>query len=231
MSEPRPDSEPITPQDQDDDPESRLLRRYRVERGSGDDKAALELWEQLVLRHYDLMRTKIARLATRSDFKWIAADEVDDVAQEAYTRANTMALRFEQDTIGQLRAALIQTAVNTARDYQRRLHVRKRDVAGSLDDTRSFDDGGEYNPWEAQAAGSGDWTSEQALGQIGAQRILAAIERIPNANQRAVIGRTLAGYDSKAIAAELGLTVNNVDQLRRRGLAKLRELLNDDGND
>ena len=46
-----------------------------------------------------------------------------------------------------------------------------------------------------------------------------------------MIGLTLAGYDSKAIAAELGLTVNNVDQLRRRGLAKLKELLTDDGND
>ena len=91
-----------------------------------------------MLRHYDLMRTKIARLATRGDFKWIAADEVDDVAQEAYTRANTMALRFEQDTVGQLRAALIKTAQHTALDYQRRLDVRKRDVAGSLDETREL---------------------------------------------------------------------------------------------
>ena len=81
-----------------------------------------------------------------------------------------MALRFEQDTIGQLRAALIQTALHTARDYQRRLHVRKRDVAGSLDETRSYEDGGEYNPWEAEVATGGDWTSEQALGRIGAQR-------------------------------------------------------------
>ena len=138
MNESGPDSEPITPEDHNDDPESRLLRRYRLERRRGDDEAAIELWEQLVLRHYDLMRTKIARLATRGDFKWITTDEVDDVAQEAYARANTMALRFEQDTIGQLRAALIKTALHTALDYQRRLDVRKRDVAGSLDDTRSL---------------------------------------------------------------------------------------------
>ena len=231
MSESGSDSEPITPGDHNDDPESRLLRRYRLERRRGNNEAAVELWDQLVLHHYDLMRTKIARLATRGDFKWITINEVDDVAQEAYTRANTMALRFEQDTIGQLRAALIQTALHTARDYQRRLHVRKRDIAGSLDETRSGEDGGEYNPWEAEVATGGDWTSEQALGRIGAQEIFAAIEKIPNANQRAVIGMTWAGYDSKAIAAELGLTVNNVDQLRRRGLAKLRELLTDDGND
>ena len=109
--------------------------------------------------------------------------------------------------------------------------MRKRYIAGSLDETRSGEDGGEYNPWEAEVATGGEWTSEQALGRIGAQEIFAAIERIPNANQRAVIGMTWAGYDSKAIAAELGLTVNNVDQLRRRGLAKLRELLTDDGND
>ena len=31
-----------------------------------------------MLRHYDLMRTKIARLATRGDFKWITTDEIDD---------------------------------------------------------------------------------------------------------------------------------------------------------
>ena len=224
------DTEAITPEDRHDDPESRLLRRYRLERRRGDDRAAVELWEELVVRHFDLMRTKIARLATRGDFKWIGADDVDDIAQEAYARANTMALRFEQDTIGQLRAALIQTSLHTARDYERRLHVRRRGVAGSLDETRTFDDGGMYNPWEAETA-TGDRTSEHALGRVGAQRILAAIERIPNANQRAVIGMTMAGYDSKEIAAERGLTVNNVDQLRRRGLAKLRELLNDDGTD
>ena len=187
------DTEAITPEDRHDDPESRLLRRYRLERRRGDDRVAVELWEELVLRHFDLMRTKIARPATRGDFTWIAADDVDDIAQEAYARANTMALRFEQDTIGQLRAALIQTSLHTARDYERRLRVRKRGVAGSLDETRAFDDGGMYNPWEAGTA-TGDRTSEHALGRVGAQRILAAIERIPNANQRAVIGMTMAGY-------------------------------------
>ena len=231
MSESGPDSEPIPPEDHDDDPESRLLRRYRVQRRRGDERAAVELWEELVLRHYDLMRTKIARLATGGEFRWITIDEVDDVAQEAYARANTMALRFEQDTIGQLRAALITTALHTAQDYQRRLQVRKRHVAGSLDDTRTYQDGGDHNPWEAEVATGGDWTSEQALGRIGARRILAAIEQIPNPNQRAVIGRTLAEYDSRTIAAELDLTVNNVDQLRRRGLAKLKQLLTDDQTD
>jgi RNA polymerase sigma factor (sigma-70 family) len=226
MSEPSRDLQSIAP----DDPESRLLRDYRRARERGDEKAATELWEQLALRHYDLMRTKIARLATRGDFRWIGSHEVDDVAQEAFFRAMTMALRFERDTVGQLRAALLQTAVHTARDYQRRREVRNRDVAGSLDDTRHYDDGGEYNPWDAQAAGDTDWTSEQALGRIGAQRIVAAIGQIPNEKQRAVINLTWSGHDSKTIAAELNMTVANVDQLRHRGLAKLKELL-DDGND
>jgi RNA polymerase sigma factor (sigma-70 family) len=230
MSEPAPDSEAIPPDDLSDDPENRLLRRYRRARLRGDEQAALELWEQLVLGDYDLMRTKVAGMVARRDFRWISAGEVDDVAQQAYLRAMTMALRFEHDTVGQLRAALIKTAVHTARDYERRLHVRKRDVTGSLDDTREYEDGGEYNPWEADAAG-GDWTSEQALGRIGAQRILDAIAMIPNENQRAVIALTWAGYDSKTIATRLELTVPNVDQLRKRGLAKLKELLTDDGFD
>ena len=198
MSEPADDPEPIPPDDLSDDPESRLLRRYRQARLRGDDQAALELWEQLVLGNFDLMRTKIARLATRHEYRWTSAAEVDDIVQEAYLRAMTMALRFDRDTRGQLRAALIKTAEYTARDYERRLDVRKRDVAGSIDQTREHEDGGEYKPWEAKTA-SGDWTSEQALGRIGAQQILDAIAMIPNENQRAVIGLTWAGYDSKTV--------------------------------
>jgi RNA polymerase sigma factor (sigma-70 family) len=227
MSEPSHDSEPIAP----DDPEIRLLRQYRVARDRGDERQSRELWDELVLRHYDLMRTKIARLSVRRDFRWIGAAEVDDVAQESYFRAQTMALRFERDTVGQLRAALIQTAVNTARDYQRRLEVRNRDVAGSLDETRAYDDGGEYNPWDAEAAGDSDRTSEQALGRIAAQDIVGAIKAMPSENQRAVINLTWAGHDSKTIAARLDTTVANVDQLRHRGLAKLKELLDDDRHD
>jgi RNA polymerase sigma factor (sigma-70 family) len=227
MSDPARDPETIAP----DDPEIRLLRQYRRARERGDDAGALELWERLVLRHYDLMRTKIARLATQGDFRWIGRAEIDDVAQEAYVRATTMALRFERDTIGQLRAALIQTALHTARDHQRRLDVRNRSIAGSLDETRGYNDGGEFNPWDAEAAGDADWTSEHALGRIGARRIVAAIARIPSEKQRAVIKLTWSGHDSKTIAAQLDTTVANVDQLRHRGLAKLKELLDDDGHD
>jgi RNA polymerase sigma factor (sigma-70 family) len=227
MSNAADDPQPIAP----DDPESQLLRDYRRARERRDDRAAVDLWEQLVLRHYDLMRTKIAWLSTRGDFRWLGRDEVDDVAQEAYFRAMTMALRFARDSIGQLRAALIQTATHTARDYQRRLDVRNRNVAGSLDETRGYDDGGEYNPWDAETAGAADWTGEQALGRIGAQRVIDAIEKIPNENQRSVIKLTWAGFSSKEIAARLDISVENVDQLRRRGLIKLKELLDDDGQD
>jgi RNA polymerase sigma factor (sigma-70 family) len=225
MSGLRRDSQPIAPEY----PDIPLLGQYRRARARGEESAASDLWEQLVLLHYDLMRTKIARLVMRRDFRWIGRDEVDDVAQEAYFRASAMALRFEGTTVGQLRAALIQTAAHTAQDYQRRRHVRNRDVAGSLDETRTYDDGSEYNRWDAEAAGNADWTSEQALGRIGAQRIVDAITSIPNEKQRAVIALTWAGNDSKTIAVQLDTTVNNVDQLRRRGLAKLKELLDDDG--
>ena len=48
---------------------------------------------------------------------------------------------------------------------------------------------------------------------------------------RSVIKLTWAGFSSKEIAARLDLSVQNVDQLRRRGLIKLKELLDDDGQD
>jgi RNA polymerase sigma factor (sigma-70 family) len=225
MSEPARDTDSIAP----DDPETRLLHRYRRARVRGDDEGAIEAWDELVLRHYDLMRTKIARLASRGDFRWIGHAEIDDVAQEAYLRAAGMALRFEGENVGQLRAALITTAEHTARDQQRRLDVRNRRVAGSLDEARAHDDGGEYHPWDAKAAGTADWTSEHALGRIGGRRIVDAIGRLRSDNQRAVINLTWSGHDSKTIAARLQMTVANVDQLRHRGLAKLKELLDDDG--
>ena len=139
-----------------------------------------------------------------------------------------MALTFDGHAVGQGRAALIKTAFNTARDHQRRQDVRRRDLGGSIDEPHAYDDGTATNPWEAKAAGTEDWTTRLALGELELDRILAATRRIPSEDQRKVLLLTWQGYESKEIAEMIGKGQNNVDKLRERGLTKLKEILTDD---
>jgi RNA polymerase sigma factor (sigma-70 family) len=223
---------PIAPPDYtSDDPQARRLRDYWRARDRGDNQAAITLWDDVLVYGYDRMRGKIESIVARRKVVYVALEEVDDVAQEAFARARGMALTFEQRSLGQLRAALIKTAQHTTLDYNRARAARQRLDAGSFDERRDYGDGvaDEYNPYEAQVIGwDADATADLVERRADLDRIAAAIHRLPNENMRNVLNLTQLGFDSNTIADQLGLNRDNVDQLRSRGVRKLKELLNDD---
>lgn len=214
-----------------DDLLARKLREYWQARERGDDDLAILLWDDVVVCGYDLMRNKVAVLIATRKVPHLTYSDVDEVAQEAYLRAQGMALTFEQRTPGQAKAALVKTAFNTAMDQVRRQDVHVRRAAGSFDERRDYGEGvaSEYNPYETKIEGwDVDATGELAEHRMDLDRIHRAIERLQNENMRNVLKLTELGFDSNTIADHLGLKRDNVDQLRSRGVRKLKELLDDD---
>lgn len=208
-----------------DDPALPVFNRYLDARRRSDDEAAAQAWEELTVMTYPLMRSKIARRAGRPGLAWLAEGDIDDIAQDAYLRAQGMAHTFNGEALGQARAALLTTAHNTALDANRRREARERDVDGSFDERREHEDGSSSARWEGHA-GEEDWTERSALASLEHEEIVEAIGQIPSEDQRQVLALTFwQGQTSGEIAETMGKSVNNVDKLRERGYRALKGVL------
>lgn len=155
--------------------------------------------------------------------------EEQDAAQEAFVRAVSMLGNFRGTTLPEFRKALRTCTSNTCMDYCRRTLARERRLAGSINDPLPGEGDDARGRFDAQI---GDIEARRESGRAQARddlsAVAAAIARLDNSNMQAVLRRTVEGATSQQIAEELGLTVANVDQLRRRGLLKLKEMLGDD---
>lgn len=97
-------------------------------------------------------------------------------------------------------------AANVARDWFRKTMRRRahEHAAGTLRGTVMMDELERRETWGA---------------------VCAALGELPAAQRRAVEGRELEGLGCDELAAELGVTVRDVSQLRVRGLRRLRRRL------
>lgn len=213
--------EPVAPRAAD--PALAVLDRYLEARRRADDEAAARAWDELIVMSYDVMRNKVAGLVYRRALGWLTPEDIDDVVQDGYERAQGMALTFNGQALGQARAALVTTAHHAALDANRRQEARQRDVEGSIDEQRTHPDGSTSNRWEGEAAGEEDWTERSALASLEHAEVIAAIGRLPSEDQRQILLLTREGYTSREIAQSIGKAENNVDKLRERGMRALRE--------
>lgn len=162
----------------------------------------------------------------------ISAEDWDDATQEAFERVLAMLESFRGETVGQYRKALRTTVVNACMDFCRRVLSREKRVGGSLDETLAIEDGegvGRYDRLLAKIAEIVE--SNRAAARDELEAVAGALEQIPNENMREVLRLTWAGHSSLEIAGQLGLTRDNVDQLRSRGTRRLVELLNEEDQD
>jgi len=233
MSQMRRDSPSIeTMHDKNDDAEERCFRGYWRARDRGDEAQAARLWDDLAVFNYDRMLGKVAVMVRK--MRSLVAADVDEIAQEAYLRSLSMALRFEKRALGQARAAMVKAAYYTVMDWNRARVGEQRHEAGSFDDRHDYGEGVEtdYSPYDSQVAGwDADVTSEQVERLMELEHIDAAIERLLNEDMRNVLKLTKIGLESNTIAGTLGLTRDNVDQLRSRGVRRLRKLMTDGADD
>jgi RNA polymerase sigma-70 factor (ECF subfamily) len=191
----------VFPVDRETEEQDRELRRFR---------------EYLVL----LARLQLdPRLQGKVDLSGV----VQQTLLEAHQAAEQLRGRSEEEKAAWLRKAL---AHNLA-DEIRKLGAVKRDVGRerSLEEALA-ESSARLDAWLAVEQGS---PSQQAERQEEALRLAAALARLPDNQRRAVELRHLKGLPLVEVAGEMGCSKSAVVGLLHRGVRKLRELLQEEG--
>lgn len=200
-----------------------VVASRRREDGGRHDEAAREL----ATRSYDYIVTRIRRFRLPEyPTVRIPPDEIQDVAQDTWLR--TVQMLGNLNDPAAFRGALKQTIFNTCRDWCRgdlRHDLRR---GGSLQDTRETDDGDSYGKVDAQLGRMAARHADDIPAAVAeAERLSRALSGLDE-RRRSIVNLTDQGYSSKEIGAELGESVDNVDQLRRRAYIQLRKGLSHD---
>jgi RNA polymerase sigma-70 factor (ECF subfamily) len=143
-----------------------------------------------------------------------------DVVQQTLVKAHQNRDQFRGSTDGEqaawLRRILANTLIDAARKYQRELAV-EHGLDRALDDSSAR--------LEAWLAADQSSPSEVVGRQEQLLRMAGALARLPEDQRVAVELHHLRDVSVAEIAAQLGRTEASVAGLLRRGLHKLRELL------
>jgi RNA polymerase sigma-70 factor (ECF subfamily) len=146
-----------------------------------------------------------------------------DVVQQTMVEAHAALARFAGTTsaelAGWLRQILARNLANLARDYTR----AKRDVRREAGPPAAAD--GSDARLDALLAAGLSSPSRHLDKAEQLVRLAAALHQLPDAQREAVELRYLAGLPLGAIAEQMGKTPAAVAGLLHRGLARLRELL------
>lgn len=158
----------------------------------GGDLAA---YGHLVRRH--------ATIAKRMAVLWGAADEADDVVQEALVRAYTALPRFRPGE--EFRPWLLAIVRNVTYNSRR---ARGRRAAREV--------------LAAEAWPVSD-VADEALDAVRRDRLLADVRQLPAELREVVVCRYLLELSEKETATALGLRAGTVKSRLHRALARLRE--------
>jgi RNA polymerase sigma factor (sigma-70 family) len=204
-----------------------LVRLLVLHRTRGDHARAKEAWDQLVENVYDRVRTRVAAWHWEGKDVRIPAEDVEDVTQLAIIRLGGIMENFEGGVLPQFRAFALTCTAHACMDWARSEMRREMGIAGSIEDRR---DGEEdtFGRFDADLARLAEEIAERDEERLEAHDAVAnGIPQIPSGDQRIVVEMTLDGLTTAEIAAHLDTSHDNVYQLRRRGLQKLKEVLGD----
>lgn len=189
-------------------------------------ETAKRAWRHLAARNHDRARGLVVsfRFPGQGDVR-VSPDDYDDATQESFIRAVKMLETFRGATLPEFLAALRTCVTNTCMDFCRRRLTRERGLAGSIDEpvaAASDDVPGRFDAALGEIAATRE--AERAAARDDLMVLADALERLDNEDAREVLRRKMTGSTSREIAAELGLTVANVDQLCSRGVRQLKEV-------
>lgn len=196
-----------------------LLAMLHRARNNGDRDEARRLWLLIVVAELERVRGLVR--AYRHDALpggRIPAADVDDVAHNVFVRLHNKIDTLKGRSIGELRKFMSAATEFTCLDYVR-VHVREDRRRGeSLND--------DQQPAASRA-------SDRALGLL-AERLAADDEEamiarevihpalaLVDPNKRSVLVLDQEGFTVEEIMERLGISRDNVYQLRRRGLKQL----------
>jgi RNA polymerase sigma factor (sigma-70 family) len=209
--------------------EGELLRLVVLCR-DGDQKSRCTpgtVWAELVARDIDRVRGIVAAFRHPVSGTRVARDDIDQVAQDAYIRLFGMS--FRGTSVGEYRAALWRCVTFQCMDHCRRAMEEDKRRAGSLDQQIETDDREGRPRFEKDMAKheAERISEEEELERLRERReaLDEAIPKIEDERKRRVLEMTREGCSTDDIAKELGVSEDNVYQLRRRGLKLLQQIL------
>lgn len=202
-----------------------LVVTGRSKRRGPQWETAKRAWRHLAARNRDRVRGLVVSFRFPGRDVRISPDEYDDATQESFIRAVKMLETFRGATLPEFLAALRTCVTNTSMDFCRRRLTRERGLAGSIEEpapVASDDEPGRFDAALGEIAATRE--VERAAARDDLVVLADALQRLDNKDAREVLRRKMTGSTSREIAAELGLTVANVDQLCSRGVRQLKEV-------
>lgn len=210
--------------------EDQLVRRHAAQRRRGEEAAAQETWEEIVLRNFDRIRTTVAAFKFAGGQR-LAEHDHGSAATLAYLRVKSMT--FRGHTVGELRDAVHQRVWNACMDYGRSELRHARHSGGSLDEP-AFGEEGDRSRFEPDVARASRAAEELELSELGDSEradtyvtwVHQAIAEVSNAGHRAVLELTyIEKLRAAEIAERLQISLDNVYQRRRRGTVELQRII------
>lgn len=163
----------------------------------GGDLAA---YGHLVRRH--------APMAKRMAVLWGAADEADDVVQEAFVRAYTALPRFrEGEEFRPWLLTIVRNLTHNARRARGRRAARETLAAAT---------------WPVADV------ADEAIDAVRRDQLLNGVRQLPGGLREVLVCRYLLELSEAETAATLGLRAGTVKSRLHRALARLREEVADD---
>jgi RNA polymerase sigma factor (sigma-70 family) len=213
-----------------------LLRIVVLCRASDDpdeQRRARTAWEMLVSLDRDRIVFLVKLFRVKGHDARVAPADVEDVAHAAWERMRDVLRNFEGTVIPQYEAAMRTCVDFVCRDHCRVDMRGDMRSGGSLDDTIATDDGNSRGRFDKTI---GRHERERILFEEQIERaterrdaVRQAIETMEDERKRDVLLLTWDKVPDTEIAEQLDTSVDNVYQLRRRGLIIVREILEGDG--
>ncbi len=152
-----------------------------------------------------------------------------DVVQKTLLKAHEKRGQFVGTTSGELAAWLRRILTNVLTDELRRAAAAARDMALEQSIGPAVEQSSAR--LEAWLEAGGASPSEQAVRQEQLLRLAEALDQLPEDQRTAVELQKLQGFSVEAVAREMGRSKTAVGGLLRRGMRRLRELMQEGGSD
>lgn len=149
--------------------------------------------------------------------------DASDLVQETLLKAHQKIGQFQGRTDAEMAAWLRQILKNQWIDAVRRWRGPQRDVHLEQSAGRAIDDSAAR--LEAWLSGNRETPSQAATHREELARLAAALKQLPDDQRRAVELKHLQGFTVAQIARDLDRSETAVGGLLRRGVKRLRELM------
>jgi len=205
-----------------------LVRLFAHARDKGDRDRAVEIWEEIVTRHFDRVVAMVSAWRYPGSGDRVQEKDRDEAVSLALWKVGKKLVgTFKGTTLPELRAAMKRAVDFACRDTLRRVGAYERHQAGSLDEAAGEDSNLSRYEEELSDEGGFDEFERNEERRSATERVAAALKKVPSEDMRRVLELTLDGLEVAQIAAQLNTSKDNVYQLRSRGMKKLKEVLGD----